>query len=73
MGLNLGKIVSDAHRSHSGQGKIEGSKPSIIPGPSIPENSILYTGITPIPSATVIRGVNPSFERDDESAALDYL
>src|SRR6266446_6816191 len=59
MGLNLGKIVSDAHRSHSGQGKVEVSKPSIITGPGIPENSILYTGITPIPSATVSRGVNP--------------
>jgi hypothetical protein len=58
-GLNLGKIVSDAHRSHSGQGKVEVIKPSIIPGPGIPENSILYTGITPIPSATVGRGVNP--------------
>ena len=53
MGLNLGKIVSDTHRSHSGQGKVEVSKPSIIPGPGIPENSILYTGITPIPSATM--------------------
>jgi hypothetical protein len=59
MGLNLGKIVSDVHRSHSGQGKVEVSKPSIIPGLGIPENSILYTGITPIPSATVSRGVNP--------------
>ncbi len=66
MGLNLGKIVSDAHRSslknsgkHLGQEKAESSKPSIIPGPGIPENSILYTGITPIPSATVSRGVNP--------------
>jgi len=58
--------VSDAHRSslkksgkHLGQEKAESSKPSIIPGPGIPENSILYTGITPIPSATVSRGVNP--------------
>ena len=66
MGLNLGKIVSDAHQSslknsgkHLGQEKAESSKPSIIPGPGIPENSILYTGITPIPSATVSRGVNP--------------
>jgi len=73
MGLNLGKIVSDAHRSHSWQGKVEGSKPSIIPGPGIPENSILCAGITPILSATVRRGVNPSSERDNESAALDYL
>jgi hypothetical protein len=59
MGLNLGKIVSDAHRSHSRQGKAEDSKASIIPGTGIPENSILYTGITPIPSATVSRGANP--------------
>jgi len=59
MGLNLGKLVSGAHRSHSEQGKVEG-KASIIPGPGIPENSILYTGITPIPSATVSRGVNPA-------------
>jgi len=66
MGLNLGKIVSDAHQSslknsgkHLGQEKAESNKPSIIPGPGIPENSILYTGITPIPSATVSRGVNP--------------
>jgi hypothetical protein len=58
MGLNLGKIMSDAHRSHPGQGKGEGAQ-SLIPGPGIPENSILYTGITPIPSATVSRGVNP--------------
>jgi hypothetical protein len=67
MGLNLGKIVSDAHRSspkNSGkqlaQEKGENSgKPSLIPGPGIREDSILYTGITPIPSATVSRGVNP--------------
>jgi hypothetical protein len=66
MGLNLGKIVSDAHRlspknngNHLGQEKAESSKSSIIPGPGIREDSILYTGISPIPSATVSRGVNP--------------
>jgi hypothetical protein len=60
MGLNLGKVVTEAHRSslknsgkHLEQEKTESSKPSIIPGPGIPENSILYTGITPIPSATM--------------------
>ena len=58
MGLNLGKIVSDAHRSHPEQGKGADER-SLIPGPGIRENSILYTGITPVPSATVSRGVNP--------------
>ena len=64
MGLNLGKIVSDAHRSsptnkgtHLGQEN--GESASLIFGPGIRENSILYTGITPIPSATVSRGINP--------------
>jgi hypothetical protein len=58
MGLNLGKVVNDAHRSslkNSGkqleQEKTESSKPSIIPGAGIPENSIVYRGITPVPSA----------------------
>jgi hypothetical protein len=67
MGLNLGKIVSDAHRStpknegkHLGQAKSENSgKPTLNPGPGISENSILYTGITPIPRAAVSKGVNP--------------
>jgi hypothetical protein len=64
MGLNLGKIVSDAHRSnkatHFGAENSENTgKPSLIPPPGISEHSILYTGITPIPSATVSRGVNP--------------
>ncbi len=59
MGLNLGKIVSDAHRSsQTNKGENSGT-PSLIPGPGIRENSILYTGITPIPSATVSRGLNP--------------
>jgi hypothetical protein len=58
MGLNLGKIVSDAHRSHPEQAKGKGDQ-SLIPGPGIPENSILYTGITPIPRAAENRGVNP--------------
>jgi len=67
MGLNLGKIVSDAHRSSP---KTDGKQlaqekganigeRSIIPGPGIRADSILFTGITPIPSATVSRGVNP--------------
>jgi hypothetical protein len=69
MGLNLGKIVSDAHRSSlknsdSGkqlaQEKSENSgKRSLIPGPGIHEDSIIFTGISPIPSATVSRGANP--------------
>ena len=61
MGLNLGKIVSDAHRSslkNSGkqlaQEKSENSgKRSLIPGPGIHEDSIIFTGISPIPSATM--------------------
>jgi hypothetical protein len=58
MGLNLGKLVSDAHRAHPEQAKGKDEQ-SLIPGPGIRENSILYTGITPVPSATVSRGVNP--------------
>jgi hypothetical protein len=67
MGLNLGKIVSDAHRSSP---KTDGKQlaqekganigeRSIIPGPGIRADSILFTGITPIPSTKVSRGVNP--------------
>jgi hypothetical protein len=58
MGLNLGKIMSDAHRSHPEQAK-DNDDQTLIPGPGIRPNSILYTGITPIPSATVSRGVDP--------------
>jgi hypothetical protein len=58
LGLNLGKIVSDAHRSNPEQAKGTDEQ-SLIPGPGIRKNSILYTGITPIPSATVSKGVNP--------------
>jgi hypothetical protein len=58
MGLNLGKIVSDAHRSHPEQG-ISSEDRILIPGSEVRANSILYTGITPIPSATVSRGVDP--------------
>jgi hypothetical protein len=59
MGLNLGKIVSDAHRSHLGQEKAPNTgNPSIISGPGIREDSILYTGISSIPHATVSKGVN---------------
>jgi hypothetical protein len=58
MGLNLGKIVSDARRSHAEQ--VNGTDDqSLIPGPGIRKNSILYTGITPIPSAAASKGVNP--------------
>lgn len=58
LGLNLGKIVSDAHRSHPDQ--VKGTEDqSLIPGLGIRKNSILYTGITPVPSATVSHGVNP--------------
>ena len=67
MGLNLGKIVSDAHRSslkNSGKQLVQeksenGGKRSLIPGPGIHEDSIIFTGISPIPSATVSRGANP--------------
>jgi hypothetical protein len=67
MGLNLGKIVSDAHRSnlenkgkHLGQETGENSgKRSVIPGPGVHEDSIIFTGITSIPSATDSRRVNP--------------
>ena len=66
-GLNLGKIVSDAHRSNlknEGKRPDEGSsginrKLSLIPPPGIRNDSILFEGITPVPSATVSRGVNP--------------
>ena len=58
MGLKLGKIVSDAHRSSSANGE-NSETSSMIFGPGIRENSILYTGITPIPSATVSHGINP--------------
>jgi hypothetical protein len=67
MGLNLGRIVSDAHRSSPknsrkqlAQEKGENSgKGSLIPGPGIREDSIIFTAISPIPTATVSRGVNP--------------
>jgi hypothetical protein len=67
MRLNLGKIVSDAHRSnlenkgkHLGQETGENSgKRSLIPGPGVHEDSIIFTGITSIPSATDSRRVNP--------------
>jgi hypothetical protein len=67
MGLNLGKIVSGAHRSnlenkgkHLGQETGENSgKRSLIPGPGVREDSIIFTGITSIPSATDSRRVNP--------------
>jgi hypothetical protein len=61
MGLNLGKIVSAAHRSSKAtQENAENTgKPSLIPPPGIKKDSIVFTGITPIPSATVSRGVNP--------------
>jgi hypothetical protein len=58
MGLNLGKIVSDAHRSHPEQG-ISSEDRILIPGSDVRANSILYSGITPIPSATASRGVDP--------------
>jgi hypothetical protein len=58
MGLNLGKIVSDAHRSSSNNGA-NSETLSLIPGATVRENSILYTGITPIPSATVSHGIDP--------------
>jgi hypothetical protein len=51
------KIVSEAAACIlSAFGKDERS---LIPGPGIRENSILYTGITTIPSANVSKGVNP--------------
>jgi hypothetical protein len=61
MGLNLGKIVSAARRSSKAtQENAENSgKPSLIPPTGIRQDSIVFTGITPIPSATVSRGINP--------------
>jgi len=67
MGLNLGRIMSDAHqpnpknsRKQLAQEKGENSgKGRLSPGPGIREDSIIYTAISPIPSATVSRGVNP--------------
>jgi hypothetical protein len=60
MGLNLGKIVSAAHRSSlENKGKGLGSEKGENSGKRSFEDSILYTGITPIPSATASRGVNP--------------
>jgi hypothetical protein len=65
LGLNLGKIVSAANRSsledkgkHLGQEQGENNG-SLIPGPGVGKNSIIYAGITPIPSATPSSGVNP--------------
>jgi hypothetical protein len=68
MGLKLGKIVSDAHRSSSNnEGKRPSQandenrgKPSLIPPPGIGQDSIVFTGITPIPSASASRGTNPA-------------
>lgn len=61
MGLNLGKIVSAARRSSKMtlENAENAGKPSLIPPPGIRQDSILFTGITPVPSATVSRGVNP--------------
>jgi hypothetical protein len=61
MGLNLGKIVSAARRSSKAtQEKTENTgKPSLIPPPGMRQDSIVFTDITPVPSATVSRGVNP--------------
>jgi hypothetical protein len=61
MGLNLGKIVSAARRSSkmTPENPENAGKPSLIPPPGIRQDSILFTGITPVPSATVSRGVNP--------------
>ncbi|PYJ47889.1 MAG: hypothetical protein DME85_03185 [Verrucomicrobia bacterium] len=67
MGLNLGKIVSAAHRSTSkngskyvGQTKDESNgKPSLIPPPGIRQDSIVFTGVTPIPIASANRGMSP--------------
>jgi hypothetical protein len=61
MGLNLGKIVSAARRSSKAtqQSAENSGRPSLIPPPGIRQDSIVFTGITPIPSATVSRGVNP--------------
>ena len=61
MGLNLGKVVSVARRSSKAtqENAKNTGKPSLIPPPGIKKDSIVFTGITPIPSATVSRGVNP--------------
>ena len=61
MGLNLGKIVSTAHRSSlENKGKDLGSEKGENSGKRRFDGSILNTGITPIPSTTASRGVNPS-------------
>jgi hypothetical protein len=41
---------------HLGQEKTTG-KPNPIPSASVSEDSILFTGITPVPSATVSKGI----------------
>lgn len=67
MGLNLGKILSDAHRpssknesKHLGQTNSEStSKPSINPNPyGIRADSAIFAGITPIPRAAASGGAN---------------
>jgi len=61
MGLNLGKIVSAAHRSSlENKGKDLGSEKGENSGKRRFDGSILNTGITPVPSAMVSGGVNPS-------------
>ena len=68
MGLNLGKIVSDAHRSgskneskHLGQTNSESTSKPIIPPPGgIRADSIVFTGITPTPSGAASGGANSS-------------
>ena len=67
VGLNLGKLVSAAHRTASknegkslGQTNDENSgKPSLIPPPGIRQDSIVFTGLTPIPNASASRGASP--------------
>ena len=69
MGLKLGKIVSDAHRSssknegkHLGQTNSDSNlKPSISPPPyGISADSVIFDGITPIPRAATSGGANSS-------------
>ena len=60
MGLNLGKIVSAAHRSSlENKGKDLGSEKDKNSGKGRFEDSLLFTGITPIPSTTAAVSPRP--------------
>jgi hypothetical protein len=66
-GKSRGEEEREAHRAspenkgeHGALEKFEiDGKPVLIPEPGVRKNSILYAGITPIPSATASNGINP--------------